>query len=126
MAVFLIVHAPVVLHFGFQDLREPRIVIPVHLPHYRGWGRIDDEPLERRIVRAVGVECDPYFGALLADRRYQNPPGILRDALRLLDPADVYALLRFDLFDVVPEPFVNDFRTGIDPLDGVLGYLVKI
>ena len=78
--------------FGFELLREPRVIPPVHLDDDRVRRRIRHEAAIALVGLQLRVHRDPDLGALFADRGGQDVPGPLGDRLPLLDPANIDGL----------------------------------
>src|SRR3990167_10737314 len=79
-----------------QHRREPRIIVVIDLHHDRAWRGGDDKPGVSLIGVQLRVERHPYLGAVGSDRRREYLPGAPGYALRLLDPANIHALKRFE------------------------------
>ena len=96
---FLEVPLPVAFELG----REAWIVPPVHLHDLEARVCRVAEPLVCRAVLALRVPCHPEFAIFLAQGRNELRPGVIRDRLGLIDPAQENARLGLDAVDVPVE-----------------------
>ena len=92
-----------------QGLREPWIVAPGDFLHHGIGRRADHKPLVGVIGLQFGVERDPDFRVVFTDGWDQHVPRCFGNRLGFLNPADVHALKRFDVGDVVLQPDKEEF-----------------
>ena len=103
-----------------EDLGEEGVVAVTDLPHQPVGLCVPDKPHICRVVFFAGVEGHPDLGALAADRRDEDFPGVVAHALGFLYPAYGHALEGLDLHDIVMQTLEDELGT-VDGFDAVLG-----